>query len=166
MEIMNQPENKSTDREILISYVFDVRRDILFKAWTDPEHLRKWYAPHGCTIEFPEIDLREGGRFRSCIKNPAFKDCWCKGEYLEIKAPERLVYTLTATDEHGNEAEPKALGMHPEWPKITIVTVTFEENADKTLLTLHQTASESLAKETGAHPSWIQMFERLSAELI
>lgn len=165
MAIMKQPENKSAGREILISYLFDIKRDILFKAWTDPEHLSNWYAPHGCTVEFPEIDVREGGIFRACIKNPAFKDCWCKGRYLEIKSPGRLVYTLTSTDEHGDEMDPGALGMHPEWPKTTLVTVTFEEAGEKTLLTLHQTASESLAIETGAHPSWIQMFERLSASL-
>lgn len=158
-------ENKNTSKEVLITYLFDAPRELVFKAWTDPELLKKWYAPNGCTIAFTHIDIREGGTFASCIKTPAYHDCRTKGEYKEIVYPEKIVYSMTSTDEHGNEAEPEALGMHPEWPKTTLVSVTFEDIEGKTKLTLRQTASEDLAKETGAHPGWLQMLDRLAEGL-
>jgi hypothetical protein len=52
-----------------------------------------------------------------------------------------------------------------EWPRETIVTVTFVELGGKTKLTLHQTVLESIAKRTGAHPSWIEMLDRLAENL-
>jgi hypothetical protein len=55
--------------------------------------------------------------------------------------------------------------MDPDWPAETVLTVTFAELAGKTRLTLQQTVLESLAKRTGAHPSWIQMLDRLAEDL-
>ena len=56
--------------------------------------------------------------------------------------------------------------MDPDWPKETIVKVTLSEHQGRTRLTLHQTVSESLAKRTGAYPSWLDMLERLGALLV
>ncbi|MFL6197166.1 MAG: SRPBCC domain-containing protein, partial [Thermoanaerobaculia bacterium] len=86
---------------------------------------------------------------------------WCTGVYREIVEPERIVYSLAAADENGDLAEPAEMGMDPDWPRETIVTVTFAELGAGTQLTLHQTVSEALAKRTGAHPSWLQMLDRL-----
>jgi uncharacterized protein YndB with AHSA1/START domain len=155
----------ATGSEVLITRVFNAPRELVFKAWTDPEQLKHWYAPHGCTVEFRQIDVREGGRFLSCIRNPSFHDCWCTGVYREIVTPERIVYTMAVADAQGNLIEPAAAGMDPEWPRETVLTVTFAEHDGQTTLTLHQTVSESLAKRTGAHPSWLQMLDRLSGEL-
>jgi hypothetical protein len=55
--------------------------------------------------------------------------------------------------------------MDPDWPRETTVTITLAEHAAGTKLTLQQTVSESVAKRTGAHPSWIEMLDRLAAEL-
>jgi uncharacterized protein YndB with AHSA1/START domain len=115
----------------------------------------QWYAPHGCTIAFRTLDLREGGAFLSVIHTPDGKDCWCSGVYAEISAPERIVYTMVA---EGGEKD-------PEWPRETTVTVTFAEHDGKTTLTLHQSVSESLAKRTGAHPGWLSMLDRLDEQL-
>ena len=64
------------------------------------------------------------------------------------------------TDEKGIPVKPADIGMDPEWPADTVVTVTFTEVEGKTRITLHQTVDEVVAKRTGAHPSWIQMLER------
>jgi uncharacterized protein YndB with AHSA1/START domain len=155
----------ATDREVLITRIFDAPRELVFNAWTDPEQLERWYAPRGCTIQIKMIDVREGGVFHHCIQNPNHHDCWCKGVYREIVAPERIVYTLAISDENGNLIEPVDAGMDPEWPSETTVTVTFAEDDGKTKVTLHQTVLESVAKRTGAYPSWIEMLDRL-AELV
>jgi uncharacterized protein YndB with AHSA1/START domain len=152
--------------EVLITHVFDAPRDLVFQAWTDPEHLSRWHAPRGCTIRFSRFDFRPGGIFISHLRNPASYDCLCKGVYREIVVPERIVYTLSFSDENGNLVEPSAKGMDPDWPRETIVTVTFTEHDGQTTLTLHQTVLESLAKRTGAYPSWIEMLDRLSEDLV
>jgi uncharacterized protein YndB with AHSA1/START domain len=151
----------STDREIIITRVFDAPRELVFEAWTNPEHLLQWFAPRGCTIHFAQLALQPGGGFHSCIRTPDFHDCWCQGSYHEIVPPERIVFSMAVADEKGNLVTPVDAGMAPEWPKETTVTVTFEDEAGKTRLTLHQTVSESLAKRTGAYPSWLQMLDRL-----
>ena len=148
---------------IRIERVFDAPRELVFAAWTEPAYLLQWYAPHGCTIHFAAIDVRPGGRFHSCIRNPRFGDCWCVGVYREIVRPERIVYTLATADSAGNEIEPAQAGHDPRWPRETLVTVTFAEVRGGTKLTLEQNVLESLAQHTGAHPSWLEMLERLAA---
>ncbi len=158
MKSMIEPGN---DAEVLISRSFTVPRELLWRAWTELEHLKQWHAPQGCEIHFERFDFREGGGFLSCIRNPAFGECWCLGEYLEIAPPERLVYRLSMADAAGNRISSAAAGHDPEWPDETILTLTFREEGGKTLLTLHQTVSEALAKRTGAYPSWLDMLDRL-----
>lgn len=150
---------------IVIERVFDAPRELVFEAWTSPEYLVAWFAPRGCTIRFKSIDVRPGGRIHSCISNPSFGDCWCVGEYLEIVRPERLVYTLDIANSEGKRISAAEAGHHPDWPEENIVSVTFEEQHGKTKLTLRQNAPLSLAKQTGAYPSWLQMLDRLGEML-
>jgi uncharacterized protein YndB with AHSA1/START domain len=151
--------------EVLITHVFDAPRAMVFKAWTDPEHLQRWFAPRGCTLRLAKTDIRPGGAYLCCIRTPDGHDCWCMGVYREIVAPERLVFTMAVADANGNPAEPAQMGMDPDWPRETTVTVTFAEDGGRTRLTLHQTVAEALAKRTGAHPSWLDMLDRLDEDL-
>ena len=157
---------ENTEKEVFISRIFDAPRELVFKAWTDPEQLARWYAPNGCTIHFSSIDVVKGGRFHSCVRSPKFHDCWCVGVYKEIIVPEKIVFTMAVSDEKGNLLNATDAGMDPDWPEETTVTVSFEEIGSKTRLTLHQTVGEALAKRTGAHPSWIEMMDRLAAGLV
>lgn len=149
------------EKEVLITEIFDAPRELVFRAWTDAEWLPQWYAPNNCTIRFKKLNITVGGSFHSCIHNPEYGDCWVIGEYKEIITPERLVYTAIIADEEGIPADPALIGMHPDWPAETIITVTFKEENGKTIVTLHQNASESVAKTTGAHPSWLQQLNNL-----
>ena len=164
METKNHHDD-SADQEVVITRDFDAPRELVFEMWTKPEHLLRWYAPRGCTVEFRSIDVREGGRFHSCIRNPEFGDCWCIGEYHEIRKPERIVYSMEIADEKGNSIPPAKAGHDPEWPAVSIVTVTLQSYNGKTRLTLRQNVSASLAKKTGAYPSWLQMLDILAEKL-
>ena len=148
-------------RTIRIERMFDAPRERVFDAWTQPEHLLQWYAPRGCTITLAKLDVRPGGRFHWCIHNPSFGDCWCVGVYKEVVRPERIVYTLATADSAGNQIEPVQAGHDARWPRETLVTVTLADVRGSTRLTLEQNVLESLAKHTGAHPSWLQMLDRL-----
>jgi uncharacterized protein YndB with AHSA1/START domain len=160
-----QPIAASAESQVVITRILAAPRELVFKAWTDPEHLARWYAPHGCSVRFRQLDVRPGGTYHSCIQTPDGHECWCTGEFLEVVPPARLVYSMMVSDAQGNPADPVAMGMDPEWPRETVLTVTFTEHEGQTKLMLHQTVSESLAKRTGAHPSWLQMLDRLAEDL-
>ena len=152
--------------QVFITRVVNAPRERVFAAWSDAASLGRWYAPSGCTLKVCEVDFSEGGSFRQCIETPSGYACWCKGEYREISAPERIVFTMMSTDAQGNRVEPAVLGMDPEWPGETLVRVTFEAlGENQTRLTLHQTAPEAIAKRTGAYAGWLSMLERLEQEL-
>ena len=155
------PRSVAGAQTILIEREFDAPRELVFAAWTNPEYLLAWFAPRGCTISYSHIDVRPGGRFHSRIQNPSFGDCWCVGEYLEVVAPERIVYSIAIADGKGNKIDPAQAGHHPDWPRETIVRVTLLDNHGTTKLTLEQNASVALAKQTGAYPSWLQMLDEL-----
>lgn len=156
----------SKEKEVLITYVFDAPRELVFKAWTDPEQLKDWYAPSGCTIEFRSIDVRPGGTFHSCVHNPVFGDCWIKGIYQEVVFPERLVFSMILADEAGNAVTSAEAGKQEDWPEATVTTVFLVAEGNTTRLTLHQTVSEAAARESGAYQSWIEMFHLLNELVI
>jgi uncharacterized protein YndB with AHSA1/START domain len=150
---------------VVIERVFAAPRALVFEAWTRPEFLLAWFAPRGCTIRFETIDVRVGGTFHSCIHNPQFGqplgECWCVGVYHEIVVPKRLVYSIAIADREGRRIPSAQAGHHADWPEETTVDVTFEETRGGTKLTLRQNVSASLAQQTGALPSWLQMLDGL-----
>ncbi len=154
-------ENRANNNEVFIEKTFNASPEKVFSAWTDPEKLMKWYAPDDCTIHFKKIKIETGGQFHSCISNPQFGDCWCIGEYKEVLPHTRIVFTLINADENGKPIIPADIGMDPDWPGKTLVTVTFTEENGKTKLQLRQTVSQELAKKTGAYPSWLQMLNKM-----
>jgi len=152
--------------ELLITHLFDAPRELVFKAWTDPEQLKHWYAPDGCTIDFKSIEVKAGGEFHSCIHDPVHGDCWIKGVYQEVVPPEKLVFTMELSNEQGVLVTANEAGKSEDWPQAIITTVTFTPIGEQTKLTLHQTVAEAEAKKTGAYQSWFSMFDRLNAILV
>lgn len=148
---------------VYIEETFNAGAERVFKAWTDPEMLLKWYAPDGCKIHFKQIDVKTGGRYHSCVTHPQYGDCWCIGEYLEIVPNSKIVFTMINADESGNPVNPVDIGMDAEWPGETLVTVTLTEENGKTKLELRQTVSQDLAKKTGAYPSWLEMIRTMKS---
>lgn len=153
--------NKAQDQEVLITRVFNAPRAVVFKAWAQPGHLEKWYAPKNCSIRIHSMDFRIGGAFHHTIKTPTGYTCTCKGVYHAIREPELIMYSLCFADAKGNIISPAAAGADPDWPHETTVTVTFTEHEGKTTLRLQQTVSSALAQRTGAYPSWLEMLDLL-----
>jgi uncharacterized protein YndB with AHSA1/START domain len=111
-----------SDREIRFTRHFDRPRDLLFAAWTKPEHVRHWWGCDGSSLSLCEIDLRPGGAWRIVMRMADGGDHPFHGVYREIVPGERLVYTECY--------EAPQFGS-PEW----LTTVTFEESEGGTLLT-------------------------------
>jgi uncharacterized protein YndB with AHSA1/START domain len=154
-----------TANEVHIVRTINAPREKVFAAWTNQKSLECWFAPHGCTITFRRYTAGPGGEYFSCIRSPEGHECWCTGSYEVFSPPEKLVMTMSNCDSEGNLVSPVSLGMDPDWPGTTRVTVTLEDLGSSTRITLHQTVDESIAKRTGAHPSWLQMFDRLAESI-
>ena len=148
-------------KELFITHLFDAPVERVFEAWTNPEQLKHWYAPDGCSVEFKAIDATQGGNFHSCIHDPVHGECWVKGTYLEVLQNKKLVFTMVMSDEAGNSVSSVDAGKTEDWPEEQITTVTFESIGDQTKVSIHQTVSEEEAKKTGAYQSWIKMLNKL-----
>ena len=152
----------SDEKELLISHLFDAPRDVVFNAWIDPDQLKHWYAPDGCSIEFKSIDVKTGGHFHYCILDPIHGPCWIIGTYLEIIQDQKLVFTMVMSNEAGEAVSSVANGKVEDWPERHVATVTFESIGERTKMVIHQTVAEEKAKETGAYQSWVKMFNILN----
>jgi uncharacterized protein YndB with AHSA1/START domain len=110
----------TADREIATTRVFDAPRELVWKVWTDPNHITHWWGPRGFTNTIHKMDVKPGGVWEFIMHGPNGVDYPNKVTYLEVKKPERLVY------DHG---EPGELTYFR-------VTVTFEDLGGKTKLTM------------------------------
>jgi uncharacterized protein YndB with AHSA1/START domain len=128
--------NESAGRELVITRVFDAPRELVWKAWTEPEQLMRWLGPKYFTSPSCKIDLRVGGKYLFCMRSPEGQEFWNTGVYREIVEPERIVYSDRFADEKGNPVPASHYGMPGDWPEEMLVTVTFEEHDGKTRMTL------------------------------
>jgi uncharacterized protein YndB with AHSA1/START domain len=150
---------------VRIEQTFDAPRELVFDAWVQRDLLEEWFAPDGCSLYIARLDVREGGGYHWCVKHPSFGACWTIGSYLEVVRPERFVFTATIADAEGIPRTPTSQGHDPAWPRDTTVRVIFTESAGRIVVTLEQDVAERLAKRIGAHPSWLQMLDRLRQRL-
>jgi uncharacterized protein YndB with AHSA1/START domain len=140
-------------RELVITRVFDAPRALLFKAWTEPDRLVRWWGPQGFTTPLCTMDVRPGGAFRFCMRSPEGTDHWLQGVYREIIEPERLVCTWAWEDAEGKTGH------------ATLVTVTFAEHGAKTKLTLHHAVFESVTARDAHQGGWAGALDCLAEYL-
>jgi uncharacterized protein YndB with AHSA1/START domain len=138
------------ERELVITRIFDAPRSLVFKVWTAPEHLARWWGPKGFTTLSCAMDVRAGGAWVRRMRSPEGSLHTKRGIYREIVAPERLVFTYADEDEDGE--------LGPE----TLVTVTFEEHGAKTRLTLRQSGFETVSARDGHYGGWTSCMERFA----
>lgn len=140
-------------RTLFIDRTFDAPRELVFKAWTDPQHIVQWWGPRGFKSTVLTLDLRSGGAYRIHMRSPENTDHWSQGIYREVVPPERLVMVGSWADRDGNPTTPQ-----------TVATVTFEDLGGKTRLTLHQVFETETARD--AHRGgWSSSMEVLAEYL-
>lgn len=127
-------ETLAGKQRFVINRVFAAPIDVVYRMWTDPEHLARWIPPTGTTMKFLRADLRVGGSTHACITDGGKVTMYSRAEYLELTPPHRIVYTQQFVDERG------AVSRHPlapTWPEtmLTVVTLT-EEDDDQTRVTI------------------------------
>lgn len=156
------------DRTFEITRVFEATRDLVYTAWTRPEHLKRWWGPNEFTVPVFDVDLRPGGAYRFVMRAPDSSEFPARGVYLEIAPNERLVFDM---DHSGlpegwhdavNPGRDRSLGR----PKFeTLVTVTFADEGPGTRLTIRMTFESpevlALFAKAGVSEGWSQSLDRL-----
>ena len=136
--------------ELVLTRVLDAPRELVWRAWTEREHLMRWSAPQGFTISHCESEARVGGAWRTCMVSPDGSEKWVGGQYREVVPFERLVFTHLWDD---NDGFP-----NPE----TLVTLSFVDEGAKTLFRFHQQGFASRASRDGHQFGWSQSLDRLN----
>jgi len=141
-------------KELTLVRTFDAPRELVFKAWTDAKQLAQWWGPHGFTNPHCEADAKPGGKIRVCMRAPDGQDAWMPGEFEEIDEPRRLVFTS------GLEMPDGSMGFSIR------NTLTFDDVAGKTRLTLHSRVVEvgdwDMKDFDGMEEGWSQSLEKLN----
>jgi uncharacterized protein YndB with AHSA1/START domain len=128
--------------ECILERVFDAPRNLVWRAWTDPELLNQWYGP-GVETVIHEFNLTPGGFWLNEMKfgaNSSFQ----KVIFCEVEAETRLVWDHCSADADWNVAKSP---MMPDWPMKLDTNVTFVAQGDKTLVTLSQTPMDATEAE-------------------
>jgi uncharacterized protein YndB with AHSA1/START domain len=139
------------DRTRTITRVFDAPRELVFKAWADPEMCRQWMGPRQYPAFHVEGDMRTGGKWRIGLRAvDGSRELWQGGVYREVVAPERLVFTFAWDQDDGSRG--------PE----TLVTLTFADECGKTRMTFHQGVFNTAPNRDGHIQGWNSGFDRLA----
>jgi uncharacterized protein YndB with AHSA1/START domain len=121
---------------------FDAPRELVWRTWTEPELLGHWYGP-GVETVVHKLDVRVGGAWLNEMKmgeRSGYQRC----DYTEVVKPERLVMLMSTTDADWNIA---ANPMMPDWPRVLLTTVTFEDAGSKTKMRLEWSPHEATDAE-------------------
>jgi len=162
----NSDATNAVARELVITRIFDAPRELVWKAWTEPEHLMRWWGPKGFTSPVCQVDMRVGGKYLYCMRSPEGQDFWSTGVYKEIIPLEKLVVTDSFADEKGNVVPATHYGMSPDFPLELQVTVTFEEyEGNKTKMTLRHVGFPAGQMGEMAEVGWNESFDKLAESL-
>jgi uncharacterized protein YndB with AHSA1/START domain len=164
------PPSYSSETPFVMSRTFDAPRDLMWKAFTEPERMKQWWGPKGFSVIASKMDLRPGGTYHYGMRAPDGNAMWGKFVYREIVAPERLVFVNAFSDEKGGLTRHP---LSPTWPLEMLSTFRFTEDAGRTTFTLQWTPLNATAEERatfdGAHEGmtqgWSGTMEQLAAYL-
>ena len=151
---LDRPAGASAaELELVITRILDAPRELVFKAWTEPDRVIRWWGPRGFTTAHYELDFRPDGAYRVCMRSPEGTEHWQRGVCREVVEPERLVFTFAWEDSEGTPGHE------------TVVTVTLAEFGAKTKLTLHQVVFETVTARDLHQGGWASALEWLAEYL-
>lgn len=153
MNLLNNKDVRQNSLELVITRVLDAPPMLVYKVWTEPEHMARWMGPKGFTAPSVKMDVREGGHYRALIRSAEGKDYWFQGVYREVVAAKRLVFTF-AWEEDGERGQEN------------LVTITFAEENGKTRMTFKQAPFKSIEERDGHDGGWSEAFDKLAAYVI
>jgi len=156
---------KGNVRDLVITRMFDAPPGLVWRHFTNPELVKRWWGPEGYTAPHVSIDLRVGGESLYCMRSPEGRDIWSKGVYKEIIPLKRIVTTDSFADEKGNVVPATYYGMSSDFPLEPLITMTFKEYGGMTEFTLKHSGMPSGPDLDGARTGWNQSFDKLADSL-
>jgi uncharacterized protein YndB with AHSA1/START domain len=160
------------DRSLTLSRWFDVPRERVWNAWTDPEQIAAWWGPHGYTNPTAVAEARAGGRLRIVMRSPDGIDYPVVGEFVEVDPPSRLVFTDRADEapaEWRATLDSYRTATPAGAPLRMVVTVSFEERDGGTQLTVATEFTSDDDRDAvmrmGAVSGWSESLEKLETHL-
>lgn len=168
----SSPATADAPRDFVITRAVKAPPELVWKLWTQKEHLEKWFGPKGFTIPKCSLDLRPGGHFHYLMRSASgHGEMWGKWVFREIDPPHRLTFTSSFSDEHGNITRAP---FDETWPREMLSTVTFDTHAGLsggTVITVRWSALNATAEERrtfeknmgSMQAGWTGTFESLDA---
>lgn len=151
---------------VRIEREFDAPIQTVWAMWTEARHFESWYGPNGMSVSVSTMDAQPGGQrfFAMGMQTPQRSmTMYFKGEYKEVSAPHRLVYTESLCDEAGNVLSPASMGMPADHPEVTEVVVELREADGRTVMTMTHIG---VPATSGGAGGWTQAIDKLEARLI
>jgi uncharacterized protein YndB with AHSA1/START domain len=157
MTATNESQLAPQPQPLVVSRTFPAARDLVFRAWSSADHLKRWFCPSGYTVPEAHVEFRVGGAFDICMRSPQGQDHWTRGKYVEIVPCSRLVIDMNAVGEQGR----------PLFRAYTVVTLSDEGGGTRLEVTQHYTVFEAFAAPMiqGAPQGWSQTLDRLEREI-
>jgi uncharacterized protein YndB with AHSA1/START domain len=158
-------DDSGSQNAVVIERTLEAPADLVWRMWTEPEHFAAWYGPSGASIPVARMDVRVGGTRLVCMEAQTPSGpmrMWFTGEYTEVVANKRLVYTESMADENGNVLSPSEAGMPPGHPATTQVLVELDDLGVRTRMTMTHVGVP--AGSPGA-AGWVMALDKLAAHV-
>ncbi|HKY61683.1 MAG TPA: SRPBCC domain-containing protein [Gemmatimonadota bacterium] len=136
-----------------VSRIVPAPPEAVFRAWTEPREIEKWWAPDGMSVPFVDIDLKVGGTYRLGLQRPDADPFYATGTYREVQPPRRLVFTWRWEPDTMKTGE-------------TLVTIEFHEQDGKTEIVLTHERFPSTEVRDEHRKGWTECLERLGGSII
>jgi uncharacterized protein YndB with AHSA1/START domain len=141
---------------------------MVWRAWTEPEQMSRWWGPEFYTSPECRIDLRVGGKYAFCMRAPQDQgggDSYTAGVYLKIVPMELLEFTQGLADKDGNRIDPAQAGMPPDFPRELHTIVSFKPKGEMTEMTIIERAWTMSQMYVYSYAGMQQMIDKLAAYL-
>lgn len=155
----------ANSKDVRIERTFDAPIDVIWAMWTESEHFANWYGPNGATIPVADMDVRVGGRrfivMEMTTPDGAMQMCFV-GEYVDVEAPSRLVYTESMADADGTPMSPEQMGMPAGTPMETSVVVELADDDGRTRMTM---THRGVPADSPGSQGWTMAIDKLAARV-
>jgi uncharacterized protein YndB with AHSA1/START domain len=162
---MSAKSEISNTKELHITRMFNAPVEMVWNAWTDPEHLMRWWGPKNFSAPVCKLDFRVGGTYHFCMRSPEGQDFWTTGIFREIIFLKKIVYTDSFADADGNVVPASYYNMAEDFPLELLVTLTFEAVDGRTKLTLLHEGMPAGEMHEMTAGGWNEMLDKLAETL-
>jgi uncharacterized protein YndB with AHSA1/START domain len=165
---MTETTDNVRKEDLVVTRIIDAPIELVWKAWTDPEHVKRWWGPKDYTSPACKIDLREGGSYLFCMRAPkeqGGQDMFTAGVYQKIVPMERLEFTQSLADKDGNKIDPSVIGMPPDFPEEIRTVIVFKAKGEMTELTITEYGWTLSQMYVYSYAGMHQSIDKLAASL-